>query len=248
MIDSDISIVIPIYNSESAIIDLVEKLIDELADFRDYRIILVNDSSSDNSSDAIKKLALSNRKILSIDLDGNYGQQSAVFCGLGFVKTDYVVIMDDDGEHNPRDIKKLHKEIIKGFDVVYALNSNSVKQTFIRKAGSKLRDFTFNHLTEKPKDLKVCSFRILNKQTVNNILKARSSFVYISMEILKHTVNIANIKVAYGIRNVSGHSFFKLAALILKIYIYYSKSKMLSKLRHMGPAFKILSITESERN
>lgn len=248
MIDSDISIVIPIYNSESTIIELVEELIDELADFRDYKIILVNDYSTDNSSDLLKKLAFSNRKIVSIDLDGNYGQQSAVFCGLGFAKTDYTVIMDDDREHNPRDIKNLHKEIIKGFDVVYALNSNIEKQTFIRKAGSKLRDFTFNHLTEKPKDLKVCSFRILNRKTVNNILKARSRFVYISMEILKNTVNIANIKVAYGTRNVSGHSFPKLVALLLKIYIYYSKSKMLSKLRHIGPSFKILSITESERN
>ena len=147
------------------------------------------------------------------------------------------MIMDDDLEHNPKDMPKLFEEIKKGYDAVYALNSIKAKKSLVRRVGSKLRDITFNCLTKKTKEIKVCSFRILNRKTVDNVIKANTKFVYISMEILKHTNNIANIEVPYGTRRASGHSLRRLIKLLLNIFVYYSNCKILKILRKDGPAY-----------
>ncbi len=237
MHNDGISIVIPIYNGSRTLEKLVHEINVTLSDFSSFEIILVDDSSADDSLSIIKKLAAEQDNIIGIALDGNYGQQSAVLCGLRHTSMDYTVIMDDDLEHNPTDIPKLYEEIKKGYSVVYALNSNKTKKSLIRGIGSKLRDKTFNCLTEKPKDIKVCSFRILNRKTVDNVIKANTKFVYISMEILKHTNNMANIEVPYGTRRVSGHSIRKLIKLLLNIIVYYSNFKILRRLRKAGPAY-----------
>ena len=238
MHNAGISIVIPVYNGSNTLKKLVHEISNVLASFTSYEIILVDDSSTDDSLSIIKKLATEQDNIIGIALDGNYGQQSAVLCGLRYASKDYTVIMDDDLEHNPKDIPKLFEEIKKGYSVVYALNSNKTKKSLIRGIGSKLRDKTFNCLTKKPKEIKVCSFRILNRETVDNVIKANSRFVYISMEILKHTNNLANIEVPYGTRRASGHSIGKLVKLLLNIFVYYSNCKILKRFRKTGPAYR----------
>ncbi len=242
MHDAGISIVIPVYNGERTIGELVEKLVKVLSDFGEYEIILVDDSSSDGSFEIIKKLALEKAEIIGISLDGNYGQQSAILCGLNNASMEYTVIMDDDLEHDPRDIPALFMEIKRGCDVVYAINSNKGGKPLVRSLGSKLRDTIFNMLTEKPKDVKVCSFRIMNRTTADSVVKAGGGFVYISMEILRHTKNIRNIEVSYGQRGRSGHSLVKLAILFAKIYFNYSRCRLFNRFRSTGPAYGIRAI------
>ena len=242
MHNAGISIVIPVYNGERTINGLVEKLANVLSDFREYEIILVDDSSSDGSFEIIKKLAYEMTEVIGIALDGNYGQQSAILCGLNHASLEYTVVMDDDFEHDPGDIPALFAEIIKGCDVVYAINPNRGKISLVRSLGSKLRDAVFNILTEKPKNVKVCSFRIMNRVTVDNIVKADGSFVYISMEILRYTKNIKNIKVPYGQRGRSGHNLVKLIKLFAKIYFNYSGCRLFNRFKNTGPAYGIREI------
>ena len=234
-----LSIVIPVYNSEKTLRLLVEQLEKTLVGFEPFEILLINDSSTDSSYKIIKQLSDDYKEVTGISLDANYGQQSAILCGLRHAALDYAVIMDDDLEHNPMDIPKLFYEIKNGYDVVYALNSQKTYSGMFRAVGSKLRDITFNILTDKPKESKVCSFRILNRETVDNVIKADKVFVYISMEILKHTNNISNIYVDYGSRRESGHSMGKLVKLLFSIYVYYSKSRLLRGFVKSGPAYRI---------
>jgi len=243
MRNAGISIVIPVYNGSDTLESLVNKINSVLIDFIEYEIILVDDSSPDNSIAIINKLIAIQDNITGIALNGNYGQQSAILCGLRHASMEYTVIMDDDFEHNPGDIPKLYEEIIKGFDAVYALNSVKTKTPLIRGIGSKLRDKIFDWLTEKQKGIKVCSYRILNRKTVDEVKKADRKFVYISMEILKHTNNLANIEVPYGVRKSSGHNTRKLINLLFNIVLYYSDFKLLKRMRKDGPAYKEVSIT-----
>lgn len=239
---SSISIVIPVYRGCKTLEKLTKGINSVLNDFIEYEIIFVDDSSTDNSWAIINKLVSEHDNIIGIKLDSNYGQQSAILCGLNHSGNEFVVIMDDDLEHNPKDILTMYKEIGKGYDVVYALNSISVKHSWIRGLGSKLRDKTFDWLTDKAKETKVCSFRILNRKTVDNVIKAKSKFVYISMEILKHTNNLKNIEVEYGQRKTSGHSTRKLIKLLFNIIVYYSSCKLFKKMRKDGPSYKVEEI------
>jgi undecaprenyl-phosphate 4-deoxy-4-formamido-L-arabinose transferase len=187
-------------------------------------------------------LCKTDRRITGVLLDANAGQQCAVFCGLRFSNANYTVIIDDDLEQSPKDILALYGEITKGYDVVYGVSHTAGQKGLFRRFGSALRDRLFDAVTGKPKDKKVCSFRIMNRATVDNVLRAETRFVYISMEILRHTRNIQNITVQYHASAPSGYGLLRLMALLLKIYIYYAPHKILMPLRKKGVCYKIKDI------
>lgn len=241
MIDTSICAVVPVYNAEQTLETLISKLDRVLSCFARYRIVLVDDASTDKSFEVMKQLHLQFPTVSAIKLQKNAGQQSAVLCGLRHSDCEYTVILDDDLEHEPDDIIKLYAAMAQGYDVVYGVNTPKKSHNVggFRRLGSRVRDSLFNRITKKPKDQKVCSFRIINRKTVDNIIKADTKFIYISMEILRHTVNIGNVMVRYNERAVSGYSALRLIALLMKIYIYYAPHSWLRILRKKGNAYNI---------
>lgn len=246
-IEKKICVVVPVYNSESIIEGLISKIKDSLKKFEDYSMVLVNDNSADNSYKKIKRLAESDEKIIAINLIKNVGQQKAIFLGLKHAKGDYIVIIDDDFAHNPDDIHLLYTEAEKGYDVVYGIDKKDNSKSLFRSLGSRIRDITFDAITNKPKQLKVCSFRIINYTTKEKIIEADKEFIYISMEILKYTINISNIYLDYLEGSKSNYSFSKLTNLILNMYIYYSNQKLFKKKTMPKDTYRIGEIVNGER-
>ena len=240
-----ISVVIPIYNGAITIAKLVSWIEDVMISFADYRIILVNDKSYDESFIVIEKLAQDNKRIIAIDLKENYGQQRAIYMGLKYANCDYTVIMDDDLMQKPSDIVKLYVKAIKGYDVVYGINKNQQTPSNIRGFGSKLRDYLFYHVGGLNKNLKVCSFRIISYSIVKQIC-SDMDFVYISMEILRLTKNIGNIKVAYLKGGPTNYNTYKLVKLFLSIYIYYADRWFVKGIRKSKKEFEINRIINGE--
>ena len=241
-IDSSICAVVPVYNSASTLTILTAKLQDALSRFRSYRIVFVDDDSSDNSAAVIKELCAAHQHIIGIMLDQNYGQQSAVFCGLSYADTDYTVIIDDDLEQDPADIITLYDAMQKGYDAVYGINAHSAQKGIFRGIGSRLRDRLFQRITNIPQGVKVCSFRILNRKTSDNILKADTRFVYISLELLKYTSNIGNVAVRYNTPVQSHYNALKLMRLLVKMYVYYAPATVFKRFRKKGPCYNIKEI------
>src|SRR4051812_17399313 len=104
-----LSVVIPVFNAEGTIAELVRQLFTELNKI-DLEIILVNDGSIDKSESICEELAASNNNIQFISLRRNFGEHNAVLCGLNFSKGEYAVIIDDDFQNPPGEIKKLLNE------------------------------------------------------------------------------------------------------------------------------------------
>ena len=92
----EISIVIPVFNSEDCLEELCRQIYIALKDFVSYEVILVNDQSHDNSWQKIAELANTNRNIKGINLRKNSGQDNALMAGLRISSGSYIVIMDDD--------------------------------------------------------------------------------------------------------------------------------------------------------
>ena len=104
-----ISIVIPLYN-EAQNVKLITNALEEALEDYEFEILLVNDGSTDETSNQLKKL---NKKFtITIELDKNYGQSSALAAGIDFAKGDYIVTMDGDLQNDPLDIPWM-LEIIK---------------------------------------------------------------------------------------------------------------------------------------
>jgi polyisoprenyl-phosphate glycosyltransferase len=168
-----ISIVIPVYNSEECIEELVSE-IDAALDT--YELILVNDCSSDSSWLRIEEAASGNEKITGINLRKNFGQDNALMAGLNHATGDYVVIMDDDLQHSPSDIPVLYEKIREGYDVVYA-NFAAKKQARWKNFGSWLNGKLAEIVIHKPAWIYLSPFKIIDKQVVDEIVEGVRFFV-----------------------------------------------------------------------
>jgi len=221
---SSVSVVVPVYNSEKSIPELYSRLHGTLGRICDkYEIVMVDDGSMDNSLMVMHSLNADENILRIIGLDGNFGQQNAIMCGLRHSAGDYIITIDDDLQHPPEEIPKLLQELDKGFDVVYGIPSNT-KQRGIRNLGSCATDLFFTLVCFKPKDIKVGSFRALRRHIVEKIIKEDNAFVYITAITLKHTRRIANVEVEHAGRRYgrSNYSFCKLIGLFFKLFVNYS--------------------------
>lgn len=241
-IDDFISVIIPVYNAEKTLDKLISNLEYALVVFDEYELIFIDDNSMDSSYSVLQGYALKDARISVIKLAENVGQQHATLLGLKKASGNCMLIMDDDLLHNATDILKLYWRLIRGYDIVYGVNKKQVKVLGHRQIGAKLRDWIFNVITDKPKDMKVCSFRIMNKKTAANVAKANTKFVYISMEVLKYTINVDNVLVKYHQYGApTNYSLTSLISLFIGICVYYSSLRIFNKLRKKFEGYKVVS-------
>ena len=220
-----LSIVIPVYNSDKTIARLVDELIEHLSLIYCLEIILVNDGSSDRSEEICISLHEKYKNIVKFySLSKNVGEHSAVMAGLNKAISDYVVIMDDDFQNPVSEISKLVNAIIKNnFDVVYSYYKEK-RHSSLRNAGSWFNDKVANIMLEKPKNLYLSSFKILNRFLVNEIIKYKAPFPYIDGLILQSTDKIGRVEVEHHERqqSESGYTMKKLTLLWLNMFTNFS--------------------------
>lgn len=200
--EPDLSIVIPVYNSEKSLDELYHRLTRTLRMMNvSYEIIFVNDGSKDNSLEILKIIRNSDKKVKIIDFINNFGQDNAILCGFKYSKGNYVVTLDDDLQHPPEEITKLYNCILRGYKIVMGVPKEK-KHSFYRKIGSKLINNLNNIILKKPPHITMSSFRILTRDTIDKILEYKNIYVYLPACMLK-SVNskmIINIEVEHNSR------------------------------------------------
>jgi len=122
MLAENLSIVIPVYNSQDTLNELLRRLAQVLPTLAaQYEVILVNDGSHDHSWKAIQRLAETYPWVRGANLMRNYGQHNALLCGVRLANYEVIVTMDDDLQHPPEEIHKLLETLAEGNDVVYGI-------------------------------------------------------------------------------------------------------------------------------
>jgi undecaprenyl-phosphate 4-deoxy-4-formamido-L-arabinose transferase len=187
----NISIVIPVYNSEDNLFELNNQIQKQLKKIN-FELILVNDQSKDNSWKIINNLTKENPNIIGINLRKNSGQDNAIFAGINYAQGEYIVIMDDDLQHSPSDILKLYEEIKKGYDVCYA-NFENKKQVLWKNIGSWLNGKIAEIIINKPKEIYLSPFKIIKKDIIDEVKLTNYLYPYIDGIIFLITNNITQI-------------------------------------------------------
>lgn len=217
-----LSVVIPTYKGESTLDKLLKELETVLQDIK-CEIIIVDDGSPEKTWRIInglyEKFSNKGMSLRCIRLKRNYGQQTATLAGLSVSHGEWVITMDDDLEHNPRDILKLYAQGLKGFELVYAVPQKR-RYSFFRKTGSLAHELIFWLLCRKPLGFRITSFRILHRSLVDKIRKTEHSFIYISTIALAHNPKVSFITTKAGQRQPSRYQLFKLVSLYLKLLIF----------------------------
>jgi undecaprenyl-phosphate 4-deoxy-4-formamido-L-arabinose transferase len=219
----DLSIIIPVYNSSAILTELHRQLKAALSGKYSYEIIFVNDGSLDDSWSRIRTLCSSEPFIIAANLRKNSGQDNALIAGLRISKGEYVVIMDDDLQHSPSDIPALLEACRKGLDVCYA-SFDSKKHSRIKNIGSDINGKVATVLASKPKDIYLSPFKIINKATVQELVKFPGPYPYIDGIILSITSNIGQVAVDHRERHSGkgNYTFARSASVFMKMFTGFS--------------------------
>ncbi|MCW3084286.1 MAG: hypothetical protein JWP12_1652 [Bacteroidetes bacterium] len=219
----ELSIVVPVYNSAGIITELQRQIAAALDGKITYELILVNDCSKDESWKKITELASKHKNITGANLRKNSGQDNALLAGLRISKGNYAVIMDDDLQHSPAAIMDLYTVCSNGWDVCYA-NFNSKKQSALKNTGSDLNGKVAQLLVQKPKEIYLSPYKIINRSTVNEIIKFAGPYPYIDGIILSISSNITQIDVAHQERlnGKSNYNFSRSFSVFMKLFTGFS--------------------------
>lgn len=215
----EISVVIPVYNNQNSIAALVKSLVEHLSPVFSHEIIMVDDGSSDNSWSEINTLVSSNKNTIGIKHKINYGQENAKMAGLRKAKGNFIVFMDADFQHNPKDILELHKKCTAGYDVCYANFTN--RNTFlIKNIGSWIYNFFATRLLNKPKGIYLSSYNMMAKNISEKVASYTTPLLNIDSIVLLHTKNISQIntlalKSQNTKKNYSNKKLFQLFFILL---------------------------------
>ena len=214
----NLSIIIPVYNSENILANLVDKIHEssKTESFpKKFEIILVNDFSFDKSWEKIKLISNKYENVLGINLDKNYGQHNAIMAGLNECSGDIIITMDDDLQHPPESIENIYYELNKkNFDACYVYYLNR-QHPLWKKFVSWLNNLISSYLLNKPLKIYMSSFKGFKKNILNKIIKYKGGAVYLDGLILNATRNISMISVTHNKRpyGVSNYKFGNLLSL-----------------------------------
>lgn len=162
-----ISIIIPIYNEESNIYKLYERLLQVINTLQvEYEFIFINDGSKDNSLFILKELTEKNRAVKYISFSRNFGHQVAVSAGLDKVSGDATVIIDADLQDPPELIIQMYAKLKEGYQVVYAKRKSRSGESFLKKFTAKFFYRLLAKITNVNIPVDTGDFRILDQKVV----------------------------------------------------------------------------------
>ena len=116
----DISVVVPLYNEEESLPELVAWIDRVAKDNRlSYEVIMIDDGSTDRSWEVVEKLAKQYDTVRGIAFRRNYGKSAALYCGFEAAQGEVVITMDADLQDSPDEIPELRRMILEeGYDLV----------------------------------------------------------------------------------------------------------------------------------
>ena len=219
-----ISFVIPCYGSENTI----EKVADDIfavmrkRDY-DFELILVNDASPDKVWDKIENLTARYHNVTGICLAKNFGQHAALMAGYARVTGDIMISLDDDGQHPPEEVFALIDKLNEGYDVVFSAYAKK-QHNILRNIGSKINDYMAEILIGKPHNIQIYSYYAVRRYIIDEVVKYRGPYPYITGLLFRATNNIANVSIEHRKRETghSGYSFRKLLDLWLNGFTAFS--------------------------
>ena len=189
----------------------------------DFEIVLVNDGSPDNSGAVCRALANARPHVRFIDLSRNFGEHNAVMAGLNHCSGDAAVILDDDFQNPPGEVRKLVDKLSEGFDVVWS--RYEVKQHgWFRNLGSRFNDSVATLMLGKPRGLYLSSFKAISRFVIDEVVRYRGPFPYLDGLVLRVTRNYTTVLCQHDARQEgkSGYTLRKLVSLWLNMFTGFS--------------------------
>ncbi|MFG1797097.1 glycosyltransferase [Nocardia sp. NPDC049149] len=225
-----VSVVVPIYRGEDTIGGLVAELHQLTeptstpggATFQINEIILVHDRGPDRSDVVMQELEQAYPEVRTIWLSRNFGQDAATIAGMSAAGGDWIVTMDEDGQHDPRFIADfLDAALAERAELVYSKPTNTRPHGFLRNLTSRGAKLVLATLFAFPDSTRFESFRLIRGAIGRQLAEVASNGVYLDVALTWVVGNVAQVPVvlrAEG-REESGYNYRRLFSLFWKMVL-----------------------------
>lgn len=239
-----LDIVVLCYNEEEMIPLFYEEVLKVLNSLNiPYKLIFVDDGSSDDSLKIIKKLANINDDVKFVSFSRNFGKEAGIYAGLKTSENEYVCLIDADLQHPPNLIPKMISILEEGYyDCVATKRASRKGESVIRSFLSKNFYKTFNRFSDIKLDTGVTDYRMMKRSVVDAILElceynrfSKGIFSWVGFET--KYLEYENIERAKGKTNWSLLNLFKYS---LEAITSFSTT-LLNISTILGVTFSILS-------
>jgi len=168
------SIIAPIYNESDNLSELhrrVTKVMDSTGET--WELILVDDGSTDGSTDIIRELAQQDKHVRSIIFARNFGHQVAITAGWDFARGDAMVIIDADLQDPPELIPEMAEKWKEGNEVVYAVRTEREGESWFKVWTASLFYRIIYRITDVKIPLDAGDFRLMDRKVVDVLKQMR---------------------------------------------------------------------------
>ena len=209
-----VSIVVPVYNEEPNIPDLILRLVKVMdGSGRSYEIVGVDDGSKDKSLEMLLDHREKYPQLVVVELNRNFGQHAAIFAGFEAARGDVIVTIDADLQNPPEEIEKLLELWDKGHDVVGTIRKGR-QDTWFRRTLSWMVNRTTNWMTGLKISDYGCMLRAYDRHVVNAMKEGQEVSTFIPALAANFARNVTEVEVAHGART-KGESKYSIIRLMM---------------------------------
>jgi polyisoprenyl-phosphate glycosyltransferase len=200
-----LSVVVPVYQGQRTLPALVKEIAhltsvsttDGGHDFRITEVVLVYDHGPDDSAETIRQLAREYSFVRPVWLSRNFGQHAATLAGMASAGGDWIVTMDEDGQHSPADIPYfLDTALREQATVVYAEPTNVAPHGWFRNSASKATKWVFSRLLSNGGSTSFQSFRLVLGEVGRSVAAYAGPGVFLDVAMMWVTDRTASVPVA----------------------------------------------------
>jgi undecaprenyl-phosphate 4-deoxy-4-formamido-L-arabinose transferase len=219
-----LSVVIPVFNEEGNLPELLDRLTATLVPLdRPYEVVFVNDGSRDRSMVLLQEASARDPHLVVVDFNRNYGQHAAVFAGFEACRGEVVVTLDADLQNPPEEIPKLVAKMEEGYDVVGSVRVHR-QDPLLRRVASRF----INRMTALATGVQLsdygCMLRAYRRPVVKILASSQEISTFIPVLADLYAGRVTEIPVAHDERHHgdSKYSVWKLIRLQFDLMTSFS--------------------------
>lgn len=189
---ASVSVVIPVYQGEKTISNLVNELADYVAPSTSpagikyviSEVLLVHDSGPDNSAKIINDLSTNHEWVRPVWLSRNFGQHAATLAGMSASVSDWIVTLDEDGQHDPKEIATLlDTAVAENSQLVYGKFAGGALHSWWRNFFSSLAKWFYTKLLSPQDGEFFSSFRLMTGEIGRSVGAYAGSGIYLDVAL-----------------------------------------------------------------
>lgn len=162
------TLIAPIFNEKENLPVLYERIVNVMQQTGEsWELILVDDGSTDGSTDMIRELGQHDKRVRAVIFARNFGHQIAVTAGLDYSRGQSVTIIDADLQDPPEVILEMSKKWREGYQVIYAVRAEREGETWFKTFTASLFYRLIYRITDVKIPLDTGDFRMMDRKVVN---------------------------------------------------------------------------------